>query len=138
MDTDWKAYVQSDRHENNEYALNYRCSTHTRTTEGGGGVFNDEPSDHTDGVMIGGHVGDYKDFYPIAVKEIMRGERNKRKGLGCQVCFFEGKIQDRVSNVIVCLRHRLRLCTVAHPTKKLFDVKKKAMTDYSWLAPSEY
>ena len=29
------------------------------------------------------------------------------------------------------------MCTVGHPSKQLFDVNKKEMTDYSWRAPSE-
>ena len=114
------------------------CSTQTRTKEGGDGVVNDDPSDHTDGMLIGGPKSEYMDCSPTAVQKIMGGDQNKRKGFGCQVCFFKGRGQGRVSNVVVCLRHRLRLCTLAHPTKKLFDAKKKAMTDYSWGAPSEY
>ena len=137
MYTNCQAYVQSDRQKNNEYAFNYMCSTQTWTEEGGGGIVNDDPSDHTDGVLIGDPKSDYKDFPPMAVQEIMGGDQNKRKGLDCKVCFLEGRWQGRVSNVVVCLRHRLRLCTLAHPTKKLFDAKKKAMTDYSWQAPSE-
>ena len=43
------------------------CSTQTRTKEGGGGVVNDDPSDHTDGVLIGGPTSDYKDCAPMAV-----------------------------------------------------------------------
>ena len=72
----------------------------------------------------------------MSVQDIMVGDQNKRKVPGCQVFFFEGRGQGRVSNVVVCLSHRLRLCTVAHPSKKLFDVKNKAMTDYSWRATS--
>ena len=95
----------------------------------GGGVVNDDPSDHTDGVLIGFPTSDYKDCSPMAVQEIIGGDRNKRKGLGYQVCFFEGRVQGRISYVVVCLGHCLRLCTVAHPNNKLFDVKKKGMTD---------
>ena len=72
----------------------------------------------------------------MEVQDILGGDRNKRKGIGCQILFFEDRGQGRVSNVVVYLRHLLRLCTVAHPTKKLFQVKKKSMTHYSWRAPS--
>ena len=31
MDINWKAYVKSDKHKNNEYAFNSLCSTQTLT-----------------------------------------------------------------------------------------------------------
>ena len=47
------------------------CSTQTRTKEGGDGIVNDDPSDHTDGVLIEGPTGDCTDCSPMSVQEIM-------------------------------------------------------------------
>ena len=41
MDTNWKAYLQYDRQESNEYEFNSLCSTQKCNKEGGGGVVND-------------------------------------------------------------------------------------------------
>ncbi len=73
--------------------------------------------------------------------------QNKRNGMSCQVCNFEGR-EGRVGNVNMCLRHRLRLCTQPrddqvfyreNPTRNQdtdnIDEKKIEVTDYSWRCP---
>jgi hypothetical protein len=76
---------------------------------------------------------------PIAVHHLME-KRSQRMGFGCQVCTFEGRGRGNTRNVVVCPTHRLRLCTVSHPVKKLLQEKGplegKEPIDYSWRAPN--
>jgi len=73
---------------------------------------------------------------PIAVKDILDSKRNRRFGLACQVCLFEGRGPGKVGTVVVCLRHRLRCCTKAHQHVAVKDETGKEVTDYSWRAES--
>ena len=73
---------------------------------------------------------------PIAVNCFLRNKRSKKKGLSCQVCAFEGRGQGNTRDVVICTRHRIRLCTIPrYDKKKLVDSQGNEITDLSWRAP---
>jgi Transposase IS4 len=71
---------------------------------------------------------------PLAVHQIMTGI-TKRKGLSCQVCAFEGRGSNIIRNVVVCIQHRVRACTINRDDRTLIRVDGTHVTDYSWRAP---
>ena len=73
----------------------------------------------------------------VAVQDVMKNDRNKRYGFGCQVCSYEGRGSGRVQNVVVCMKHKLRLCTKGHADQPVTDINGKEIHDYSWRAPSD-
>ena len=73
---------------------------------------------------------------PFAVSELHKGNKAKYKGFQCQVCVWEGR-KTTVRSVVICLQHRLRLCTTARSDKELTQSNGSNVVDYSWRAPSE-
>ena len=77
--------------------------------------------------------------FPVSVSTFMRMGRSKKKGLCCQICSFEGRGSGRTRNVVICTRHRLRLCTgLADDSTSATDIigaHGKPVTDFSWRAP---
>jgi len=71
---------------------------------------------------------------PIAVQQIMSGKRSKKKGLSCQVCSFEGRGVNIISNVVVCAQHCIRACTISREDRSLTRADGTLVTDYSWRA----
>ena len=72
---------------------------------------------------------------PIAVQQLMSGVRSKKKGLSCQVCSFEGRGTNIVSNVVACAQHRVRACTIVRESRPLQKADGSDVVDYSWRAP---
>jgi hypothetical protein len=76
---------------------------------------------------------------PIAVHDLM-AKRSQRMGFGCQVCTFEERGRGNTRNVVVCPTHRLRLCTVSQPAKKVLQEngpqEGEEVIDYGWRAPN--
>ena len=124
--TDWVEYLRGPGAESSEVAFK------TLVTEGGTvshHVVEDDPADE---LMDDHHAGDQCKM--LAVKDLLREDRNKQKGLSCRVCRFEGRM-GVVSSVVVDLKHCVQVCTQAHPPDKLVDREGKPMKDYSWRAP---
>ena len=50
---------------------------------------------------------------------------------------FEGRHRRDLTNVVICSKHALRMCIIAHDRQKLYkdDDKKEEIQDYSWMAP---
>ena len=70
---------------------------------------------------------------PLAVQRIM-SKRSQFKGLGCQVCKYEGRGNGIIKSTVICLRHRLRLCTDTHVQRRIsFDGNE--VTNLTWMAP---
>ena len=72
---------------------------------------------------------------PIAVHQLMLGKRSKKKGLSCQVCYFEGRGNNIVRNVVAWVQHRVRACTTSREDRKLTKTDGSDVIDYSWRAP---
>ena len=84
--------------------------------------------------------------HPVSVSVFLQLRMSKKKGLSCQVCKFEGRGSQKLRNVVICLHHRLRLCTLTHKAEDDSDenaaVVQRRRTggdrtrmDYSWRAP---
>jgi hypothetical protein len=70
---------------------------------------------------------------PRAVKQLLVGHLSKKKGLGCQVCNFEGRGEGIVGSVVVCLKHRIRCCTQTREQPNLKKLDGSYVTDYGWM-----
>ena len=77
---------------------------------------------------------------PISVRNLMQGNANRKRGLCCQICSFEGRSTAITSAVNVCLQHRIRCCTHVQPEKQLHkktdDGDDAEVTKYQWRAPA--
>ena len=71
--------------------------------------------------------------HPLSVGNLLGDRRKKRTGLCCQVCAFEGRGKGKVRSVVICLCHRIRLCTVTRVSNDEEDITKTM--DNSWRAP---
>ena len=89
-------------------------------------------------VSVGGGSNCNPDCQFISVSHLMN-KRSQSNGLGCQVCAFEGRSYGIVKTTVVCLNHRIRLCT--KPQKVKNDIKGSdgnIITNYSWRAPNQH
>ena len=62
--------------------------------------------------------------HPLSVGNLLGDRRKKRTGLCCQVCAFEGRGKGKVRSVVICLCHRIRLCTVTRVSNNEEDITK--------------
>ena len=60
---------------------------------------------------------------------------SKKKGLSWQVCSFEGREGNIISNVAACAQHRIRACITSRESQALQKADGSDVTDYSWWAP---
>lgn len=81
---------------------------------------------------LGEFQSDNPSCQPVLVASFLGERRKKRTGLCCQVCAFEGKGKGCLRSVVICVCHRLRLCTIIRPTGD----KEEDGADDSWRAPS--
>jgi Transposase IS4 len=77
------------------------------------------------------------DCIPKAVKKLLVAKSSKRKGLGCQICTFEGRPEGTIGSVVICLKHRIRCCTETREQPDLKKMDGSAVTDYSWRTPQK-
>ena len=70
--------------------------------------------------------------HPLSVANFLGDRRKKRTGLSCQVCAFEGRGKGKIRSVVICLCHRIRVCTV--PRQNNSEELSK-LDDNSWRAP---
>ena len=67
---------------------------------------------------------------PLSVTRFLGAKRKKKTGLGCQVCNFEGRGKGIVRSVVICLCHRIRLCTDSR-----ISTDTQGLSDTTWCAP---
>lgn len=127
MTTDWKNFHKSPVAKTNESVFR---SLFEADDEGG----DNPPEGDCEYCYDDTNNIDAAHCSPMAISEVMGPNRSKRKGYGCQVCAYEGRSRGLTSNVVICLRHRLRLCTVVREedTSKLKDVNGSNIKDFSW------
>jgi hypothetical protein len=127
LTTDWNKFLKSPAAKTNESVF--------RSLFDAGDEEGDNPEDEDDVNYDENNGATDKHCVPMAVRDIMPN-RSKRKGYGCQVCAYEGRNRGLTSTVVVCLRHRLRLCTVVRKEDtRLKDIQGNELQDYSWRPP---
>ena len=128
LKTDWNTYNSSESAKENEKLFRSFIDGDA------GGATGEEAGSVDDSELVGmmdcetGCSGDF--CHPVSITDYLQMRRTKKKGLSCQVCAFEGRGKQKIRNVVICLRHRLRLCTGTHKPDGEEDG-----ADCSWRAP---
>ena len=122
LKTDWNEYGYTETARQNE-------SIFRSLVEDGDG---EETEDNVEGVEESVRQFSYDDTrcQPLSVSCYLGERREKKTGFSCQVCAYEGRGKGSLRSVVICLRHRLRLCTVSRVNKEIDGI-----SDYSWRAP---
>jgi hypothetical protein len=130
LKTDWLSHTASDAAKENEKLFRslFNAEGENTTARDDGNSWDDLdlPSNlDTDSVLP-------TDAYcqPVSINDFLQLRRTKKRGFSCQVCSFEGRGKQKIRNVVICMRHRLRLCTQTHKE----DDTETTTADRSWRA----
>ena len=114
LKTDWNTYNSTESAKDNEKL--FRSLFYG---EVGGAAAPGEEATSVDDDDVAGMMeceAEWSSSYchPVSVTDFLGLRPSKKKGLACQVCAFEGRGNQKTRNVVICMRHRLRLCTGTH------------------------
>ena len=112
LKTDWNTYNSTESAKDNEKVFRSLFDGEA------GGAAGEEASGVDDSEVAGMMEceTEWSSGYchPVSVSDFLGLRPSKKKGLACQVCKFEGRGKQKTRNVVICMRHRLRLCTGTH------------------------
>ena len=121
LQTDWQEYGNTETAQLGDDIF--------RSLVGDGDETGEDNSQNVDG-NLGWLETDHPRCQPLLVSGFLGQRRERKTGLSCQVCAFEGRGEGSLRSVVICLCHRLCLCTVARVNKD-----SDSTLEYSWRAP---
>ena len=123
VQTDWNEFSYSEWERENE-----RVFRSLVESDGDSGEAQQENEIGTDSI-VGVVHSEHPACQPLSVAPFLGENRKKKTGFCCQVCNFEGRGKGKVRSVVICLCHRIRLCTVTRT--RTTQVSENS----SWMAP---
>jgi Transposase IS4 len=125
METDWEGYLGSqDGFQNDKLFRAF--------VEGDEEKKDEQDDEQLASVAMTSVSSGISQCFPVAVQHMLQHSMGMRRGLGCQVCVYEGRGTGIIGNVAICMQHRIRCCTVV---RKKEVTLANATNKKSWMAP---
>jgi hypothetical protein len=129
LTTDWSSYIATDEGHKNDKIFQDLLGVRLPA----GVQCDDADSTNNAPSPARSFAGD-SICHPVSVSSMLKNDYRLRRGLGCQVCVFEGRGTGFVGHVVICMGHRVRCCTTIRDAISVSNTGNK-ITDFSWRAP---